>query len=82
MYRQIKNCVVILTSKQKVVNLSSGCRVHSNLYPASQAREGDLNDLFAHGNHAFLVSISECGKLRAAKNKSEFTQLLHKIFEP
>ena len=49
---------------------------------ASQAREGDLDEFFAYENHAFPISISEYGKLRAAKNKSEFTQLLHKVFEP
>ena len=53
-----------------------------NLYIASQAREYDLNKFFAHENHAFPVSISEYGKLCAAKDKSEFTQLLHKVFEP
>ena len=81
MYFQ-KNSVVIPTSKQKIVNLNSDCRLYSNLYIASQARGCDLNEFFAHENHAFPVSISEYGKLRAAKDKSEFTQLLHKVFEP
>ena len=53
-----------------------------NLYIASQAREYDLDKFFAHENHAFPVSISEYGELCAAKDKSEFTQLLHKVFEP
>ena len=77
-----KNSVVISTSKQKVVNLSSDCRVYSNLYIASQAREYDLNEFFVHENHAFPVSLSEYGKLHAAKDKFEFIQLLHKVFEP
>ena len=81
LYHQ-KSSVVISTSKQKVVNLSSDCRLNSNLYIASQARECDLNKFFAHENHTFPISISEYGKLRAAKDKSEFTQLLHKVFEP
>ena len=42
LYRQ-KNSVVISTSKQKVVNLSSDCRLYSNLYIASQARGYDLD---------------------------------------
>ena len=56
--------------------------LYSNLYIASQAREGDLDEFFAHKNYAFPVSSSECGKLRAAEDKSEFTQLLHTVFEP
>ena len=76
------NRVVISTSNQKVVNISSDFRLYSNLYMASQAREGNLDEFFEHENHAFPVSISEYGKLRAAKDNSEFTQLLHKVFEP
>ena len=56
--------------------------LYSNLYIPSQAREGDLDEFFAHKNYAFPVSSSECGKLRAAEDKSEFTQLLHTVFEP
>ena len=77
-----KNSVVISKTIPKVVNLTSDCRLYSKLYIASQAREGDLDEFFAYENHAFPISISEYGKLRAAKNKSEFTQLLHKVFEP
>ena len=41
-----------------------------------------MTTTLAHENHAFAVSILEYGKLRVAKEKSEFTQLLHKVFEP
>ena len=41
-----------------------------------------MTSTLAHENHAFAVSILEYGKLRVAKKKSEFTQLLHKVFEP
>ena len=81
MYCQ-KNSAVISTSKQKVVNLNSDCWLYSTLYIASQARECDLDEHFEHENHAFPVSISKYGKLRAAKDKSEFAHLLHKVFEP
>ena len=76
------NSVVISTSNQKVVNIRSDFCLYSNLYMAYQAREGNLDEFFEHENHAFPVSISEYGKLRAAKDNSEFTQLLHKVFEP
>ena len=38
--------------------------------------------MFAHENYRYPVSISEYDKLRAAKEKSEFTQLLYKVLEP
>ena len=71
----------ISLSKQKVVHLNSDCRLYLNLYIASQARQCDLDECFAHENYAFPFSISEYSKLRAVKDKSEFTQLLHKVFE-
>ena len=49
LYRQ-KNSVVISKSKQKVVYVSCYCRLYSNLYIASQARECDLDEFFAHEN--------------------------------
>ena len=44
----------------------------SNLCIASQAREVDLDEFFAHENHAFPVFTSEYVKLHAAKSNSEF----------
>ena len=41
-----------------------------------------MTSTLAYENHAFPVSISEYGKLRVAKEKSEFMQLLHKVIEP
>ena len=64
------------------MNLTSDCRIYSNLFIPSQAKECDLDKFFAHENHAFPFFISKYGKLRAAKDNSEFTQLLHKVFEP
>ena len=73
--RTVLHCIVkkivISISKEKVVILSPDCRLYLNI--ASQTREGDLGEFFAHENHAFPVSISEYDKLRAAKGKSEFT---------
>ena len=46
-------------SKQKIATLNSQRRLYANLYVACQSREGDLDNFFAHENHAFPVSISE-----------------------
>ena len=56
LYRQ-RNSVVISTSKQKRVSLSSDFRLSLNLYLASQARESNLDKFFGHANYAFPVSI-------------------------
>ena len=79
-YRQ-KNCVTP-KSKQKVATLRSDCRLFSNLYIASQAREGNLEQFFAHENHAYPVSLSEYVKLRKCPPKSDFIKCLHEIVEP
>ena len=41
-----------------------------------------MTSTLAHENPAFPVFISESGKLRVTKEKSEFMQLLHKVIEP
>ena len=38
-----KISVVVSTSNKKVVNLNSDCRLYSNLYIASQAKECDFD---------------------------------------
>ena len=81
LYRQ-KNCVVTPKSKQKVATLTSDCRLFSNLYIASQSREGNLEQFFARENHAYPVSLSEYGKLRKCPTKSDFIKCLHEIVEP
>ena len=50
--------------------------VFCKLYVASQNRQGDVDDFFAHENNKFPPSISECGKLRKAKNKSDIVSCL------
>ena len=41
-----------------------------------------MTSTLVHENNAFPVSISEYDKLCVAKEKSEFTQSLDKVFEP
>ena len=41
-----------------------------------------MTSTLVHENHTFPVSISEYDKLCVAKEKSEFTQSLDKVFEP
>ena len=41
-----------------------------------------MTSTLAHENHSFPGSTSKYGKLSVAKEKSEFTQLLHNVFEP
>ena len=50
--------------------------MYENLYVTCQSREGDLDNFFAHENHAFPVSLSEYGKLRKATSKSHFLQCM------
>ena len=63
LFRQ-KHLLNMSKSKQKIATLNSERRLYANLYVACQSREGDLDNFFAHKNHAFPVSISEYGKLR------------------
>ena len=63
LFRQ-KHLLKMSKSKQKIATLNSERRLYANLYVACQSREGDLDNFFAHKNHAFPVSLSECGKLR------------------
>ena len=58
--------------------VKADCRLFSNLYIASQSRAGDLDNFFAHKNHAFPVSFSEYGKLRGG-TKSDFLDYLESI---
>ena len=53
--------------------------MYANLYVVCQSREGDVDNFFAHENHAFPVSISEYGKLRKATSKSDFLQCMESL---
>ena len=77
-FRQ-KHLLKMSKSKQKIATLNSERRLYANLYVACQWREGDLDNFFAHENHAFPVSLSEYGKLRKATSKSDFLQCMESL---
>ena len=68
-------------SKLKLISFKSDCQLHASLYIASETRQADLDECFAHENHAYPVSLSEYGKLRKT-DKSEFMDFLQEIQEP
>ena len=77
-----KNTVVTSKSKQRIANLEADRRLYANLFVACQARDGDLDNFFAHENYACPVSLSEYGKLRKSSAKSDFLQCLNYIVKP
>ena len=46
-----------------------------------QDQQADLDEFFAHKNHAYLMSLFEYGKLRKS-DKSDFLNCLQEIQEP
>lgn len=68
--------------KKSIQLLKEDRQLFSNLYISCQTREGDLDNFFAHENHAYPVSLSDDGKLKQAKNKSEFLDCLDDIVKP
>ena len=46
-------------SKQRIANLEADRRFYANLFVVCQARDGNLDNFFAHENHAYPVSLSE-----------------------
>ena len=50
-------------SKQETADIKSDYGLFSQLYIASQARKGDLNDFFCHENHPWPPALSEHGIL-------------------
>ena len=54
----------------------------ASLYVASQTRSGDLDSFFAHKNHSYPMSISDYGKLRKCRQKSDFLECLLRFGEP
>ena len=66
-------------SKLNLLSFKSKCQLDASLYVASQAPQANLDEFFAHGNHAYPVS--EYGKLRKT-DKSEFLNCLQDIQGP
>ena len=57
--------LVISKTQKKVWSLKQDCQLHSNLYVASQNREGDLEKFFANANHTYPPSLPIYGKMRS-----------------
>ena len=49
-----KNTVETTKAKQNIVSLDSDCRLYASLNVASQSRQGDIDNFFAHENHPIL----------------------------
>ena len=47
-----------LKHRKKVASLKQDCQLYSNLYVACQNCEEDLEEFFAHENHAYPQSLS------------------------
>ena len=67
--------------KLELLSFKPDCQLYASLYIASQARQADLDDFFAHENHAYPLSLPEYGKLWKT-DKSEFLNCLQEIQEP
>ena len=67
--------------KEKIKLLKVDFGLFPNLYIASQSRAGDLDNFFAHKNHALPVSLSRYGKLRTS-TKLDFLGCLKPIDKP
>lgn len=65
----------------KLLSRKSDCQLYASLYIANQAEQADLDEFFAHKNHAYPMSLSEYGKLRKT-GKYEFLNCLEEIQEP
>ena len=70
------------SNKLKITDLRNDSNLFCKLYVASQSRPGDIESFFAHTNNKFPPSISEFGKLRPAKNKSEMLPCLQNYNNP
>ena len=61
--------------------MASDCTLYSSLYNASQYRDGNLEELFSHENHACPVSLSEYGTL-SKTDKSDLLKCLSDVHAP
>ena len=81
MFIKKKSLVISSKTKQKILNLTSDCKLYSRLFITCQSQEGNLKNVFAYENYSFPVVISEHGKLRKCASKSDFLKCLYKIEE-
>ena len=69
------------SAKSKLASVRNDCTLFSRLYIACQARDGNLDEFFAHENQSFPPSLSVNGKLRFG-TKSDLLTCLEKLVEP
>ncbi len=62
----------------QVSSLKNDCSLFSRLFIASQTRDGDLDEFFAHENQACPPSLSNMGKLRLG-TKSDLVECLEDL---
>ena len=62
-------------------SLKNDCSLFSRLSIASQMRDGDLDDFFAHENQACPPALSQMGKTRLGKN-SDLVECLEDMIPP
>ena len=64
--------------QQQIASLKNDCSLFSRLYIASQIREGDLDEFFAHENQGYPPALSQMGKLRSG-TKSDLVHCLEDL---
>ena len=64
--------------QQQIASLKSDCSLFSRLYIASQIREENLEESFAHENQAYPPALSQMGKLRNG-TKSDLAHCLENL---
>ena len=65
----------VRSSTYKIKAIKNDVGLFSRLYISTQQHEGDLDEFFAHENHAYPPSISNFGKLRLG-DKSDLLKML------
>lgn len=62
-------------------SLKNDCSLFSRLFIASQIRDGDLDEFFAHENQAYPPALSNMGKMRLG-TKSDMVGCLEDLVRP
>ncbi|KAJ8405691.1 hypothetical protein AAFF_G00316710 [Aldrovandia affinis] len=65
----------------QVLSLKNDCSLFSRLFIASQTRDGDLDEFFAHENQACPPALSQMGKIRLG-TKSDLVGCLEGLITP
>jgi hypothetical protein len=63
-------------TSEQVSSLKSNCVLFARLYISCQSRDGDLDEFFKHENQGCPPSLSNLGKLRLPRKKSELVECL------